>query len=492
MSKRIAIALGSPRRAKSISRMAALYFARFLDFDYEVVDLARLKLPASPDEPCAPGLDAALEKLRASDAVVWAFGGWTWFVPHPIHRLFERLFATDGPSFEGKLAAAVMTSGGVGDDTMLARLRFACEQLGFGYLGDVSGVASPIVGYEGDTAEAFEASCRVLAGQLNRALEKGFVPSKAHDPVERRFLSPLCRGHAFPVDGPSARKTGKRTIMVVTGNRLSDDASATGLVESLRRYSVNSVEVVELADRTVRPCSGCFLCAFREAGVCVIKDDFDAIYRRLHEVDGIVYAGTSSCGLVDARIKVFLDRCWGIAHRPSLGGKHGMTFASGGGPLDLGSASYLHAILTKTGTRCLPAISQGSADATSFAATVRQAVEDLDRAMEEGWPNLERHDARAQRWAFRDVAAARGMVLKADYTFHRRNRMFDAPSPGGGNAILRWMFTSDALQKKMLKKVVSEGEQAREKRLADYLARGGTLGKGKDLGSPLAGEAEED
>jgi putative NADPH-quinone reductase len=131
MSKRIVIALCSPRRGKRTSRTAALYFARFLDHDHEIVDLARLKLPASPDEPCPSEIEEVVAKLRAADAVVWVFGGWTWFVPHTLHRLFERLFAgADGAPFEGRLAAGLMTSGGVGDDYILARLRFVCEQLG--------------------------------------------------------------------------------------------------------------------------------------------------------------------------------------------------------------------------------------------------------------------------------------------------------------------------------------------------------------------------
>jgi multimeric flavodoxin WrbA len=485
MSPSVLFLCGSPRHAKSASRLAARYLAQFLDHDYELVDLARIKLPASPETARAPGLDAVVEKMRAAAAIVWVFGGWSWFVPHPIHRLFEDLFAHDGVAFEGKLAAAVMTSGGVGDDYILERVRFASEQLGLGYLGDVSGLGSPILGYEGDAA-GFEESCRVLAGQLNRALADGFVPAKMYPSLERRFLSATSRGQAFPVDGPAAAKTGQRTIAVVTGNRLSADPAAASLVEALHRYSTNRIETVELADRKVGPCVGCFLCDFREAGICVLKDDYDAIHRRLHEVDAIVWAGIASCGLVDARLKAFIDRGWGIAHRPTLIGKHGLVFASGGGPLDVDAAAHLDGVLTKMGARCAARLAQSVAEPAAFGATVRRAIEDLDRALEEGWPHVERYNQRAVRGAFRDLAAKRGMVLKADYSFHRRHRLFDAPSPGGGNAILRWLCKSEALQKKMLAKARARTDQARQQRQAAFLGGGGALGTGRDLSTDRA------
>jgi len=87
MSKRVVIALGSPRRGKNSSRMAALYFAKFLDHDYELINLERLKLPASPDEPCSLELETVIGKLRAADAVVWV---------SPAARMRSKISAANG------------------------------------------------------------------------------------------------------------------------------------------------------------------------------------------------------------------------------------------------------------------------------------------------------------------------------------------------------------------------------------------------------------
>ena len=177
------------------------------------------------------------------------------------------------------------------------------------------------------------------------------------------------------------------------------------------------MEVIELQERHVGPCVGCYLCDFHGDGVCVLKDEYEAIKQHLHQVDGIVYVGTCASGMVDCHLKVFLDRCWGIAHRPSLEGKYGFVVATGGGPLEAEAAWYLRGVLDKTGTRCIAALTQSAADAPVFAAAVRRTIEDLDRALDEKWQIADRFSTRGVTWTFRDLVATRGMVLRADTGF---------------------------------------------------------------------------
>jgi hypothetical protein len=169
--------------------------------------------------------------------------------------LLDKLFA-QGYGFSGKIAAAVMTSVRVQDDFILSRIRFVSEQLGFGYVGDVSAVGNPFFGYVEDE-EMTEDSCRILAGQLNRALTDGYVPARHYPLAERRYLSSTYRGPGFAVNEHPVAKTGDKTILVLTGNRLPEDSANASIVESIHRYSRNSVEVIELQDRHVGPCVGC-------------------------------------------------------------------------------------------------------------------------------------------------------------------------------------------------------------------------------------------
>jgi multimeric flavodoxin WrbA len=442
------------------------------------VDVARARLSTDPAEG-EPTFLEIVEKMQAADAVVWTFGAWVLFVPVQMQYLLDKLFA-QGYDFSGKIAAAVMTSARAHDDFILDRVRFVSEQLGFGYVGDVSAEGNPFFGYAVDE-EVTEGSCRVLAGQINRALSDGYVPARHYPPVERKYLSPTYRGPEFAVDGSPTPKTGNKTILVIIGNRLSEDPANAGIVESIHCHSRNSVEVIELQDRRVGPCVGCYLCDLREKGICVLEDEYEAIKQRLHQVDGIVYVGSCASGMVDCYLKAFLDRCWGIAHRPSLKGKYGFVVATGGGPLEADAAWYLQGVLSKTGVRCIAALTQSATDAPAFAATVCRTVHDLDRALDEEWQIADRFNTRAVTWTFRDLAATGGMVLRADYRFHKKHQMFDYPSPGGANALMRLLFKSRVLERRMMAMRGTQIAEGREKRLAAYLQHGGRLGEGRQI-----------
>jgi multimeric flavodoxin WrbA len=344
----------------------------------------------------------------------------------------------------------------------------------------VSAVGNPFWGYTGDV-ETTEDSCRVLAGQMNRALADGYVPAHHYPPVERRYLSPSYRGSGFCVDGPAAPKDRDKTILVITGHRLEEDPANAAVAEAIRRYSRNQVEVIALQDRDVGPCVGCYLCDFREEGVCVLKDEYEAIKQRLHEVDGIVYAGTCASGLVDCYLKAFLERTWGISHRPSLKGKYGFAVATGGGPLEVEAARHLQGVLNGQGARCIATLTPSAADPSDFAATLRRTVEDLDRALDEEWQIADRFSTRAKNRVFRDLVAENGMALRADYRFYREHKMFDVPSAGGLNSILWWLFRSENLRRRMMTMAASRVAEAREKRMAAYLQSGGRLGRGTEI-----------
>jgi multimeric flavodoxin WrbA len=451
--------------------------SRFLGYDYEFVDVVKEKLSSDPTE-AEPAFLKIVEKMKDADAIIWTFGAWILFVPVQMQYLFDKLFAREGYDFTGKIAASIMTSARVLDDYILDRVRFVSEQLGFGYIGDVSAEGNPFFGYIDE--EETEDSCRVLAGKINRALKDRYVPAKESTHLDRAYLSPLCRGKGFEVNGPGAEKDGDKTILVITGNRISEDPAGASIVKSINRYSRNKVELIELKDHKVGPCVGCYLCDFKVEGICVLKDEYEEIKRRLHEVDGIVYMGSCASGMVDCHLKAFLDRSWGIAHRPSLKGKYGFAVATGGGPLEKNAAWYLGAVLDKTGTKCIASITDGDSKDPNFANTVRKTVEDLDRAMEEKWQIADRFTTRGTTWTFRDLVAKNGMILLADYDFHKKNKMFDYLSTGGSAAIMRILFKSKKVGNKLMAFKINQITKEREKRLENFL-KTRNLGKGKDV-----------
>lgn len=230
--KKVLFLCGSPRGKKSASLSTALYMSRFLDYDYEFVDVTKARLSSNPRE-AEPAFLKIVDKMKGADAIIWTFGAWVLFVPVQMQYLFDKLFAQQAYDFTGKIAASVMTSARVHDDYILDRVKFVSEQLGFGYIGDVSAEGNPFWGYVDE--EETEDSCRILAGKINRALEAGYIPAKESAYLDRAYLSPLSRGKGFEVNGPEAEKDGDKTILVITGNRISEDPAGASLVESIRR-----------------------------------------------------------------------------------------------------------------------------------------------------------------------------------------------------------------------------------------------------------------
>lgn len=100
--KKILFLCGSPRGQKSASLSTALYMSRFLDFDYEFVDVVKARLSSDPTE-AEPAFFKIVEKMKDADAIIWTFGAWVLFVPVQMLYLFDKIFAQGGYNFRGKM-----------------------------------------------------------------------------------------------------------------------------------------------------------------------------------------------------------------------------------------------------------------------------------------------------------------------------------------------------------------------------------------------------
>jgi multimeric flavodoxin WrbA len=82
-------------------------------------------------------------------------------------------------------------------------------------------------------------------------------------------------------------------------------------------------EVVPLAGKDIKPCTACMAC--NEAEKCSIKDDFDPIYQKFKQADGIILASPVYYGSCTALLKAFIERAGYVArsHSETLRGKVG-------------------------------------------------------------------------------------------------------------------------------------------------------------------------
>ena len=93
-----------------------------------------------------------------------------------------------------------------------------------------------------------------------------------------------------------------------TGRESKTEILLNALVEGMREAGAE-VEVVNLREKTVKHCIGCFTCWTKTPGVCVHKDDMtNELYPKWLESDLAVYATPLYHYTMNATMKAFIER----------------------------------------------------------------------------------------------------------------------------------------------------------------------------------------
>jgi len=101
------------------------------------------------------------------------------------------------------------------------------------------------------------------------------------------------------------------------------------------------METICLAEKRTWFCAGCGFCLENVAGKCWIKDDHRGIVDNMLAADGIILASPVYIAHVTGQMKVFMDRCLGIGHKPRPTWKPGLVVSVSGGWGDVEVANYL-------------------------------------------------------------------------------------------------------------------------------------------------------
>ena len=83
------------------------------------------------------------------------------------------------------------------------------------------------------------------------------------------------------------------------------------MTEELRALEWD-VEVLQLRDIEIKPCTGCFGCWIRTPGICVIKDNAREVTRKMIQADLLVILTPVTFGGYSSEIKKALDRSLGL------------------------------------------------------------------------------------------------------------------------------------------------------------------------------------
>lgn len=420
----------SPRGRQSSSLWLSEYVEAALPEGMATDRLLLSELDLDSGDPAAgQRFDDLVGRMRAARVVVWALGSYTAGVPSGLRLLFERLLAATTPAvFAGRGAAALLTSARFQDDRVLDRLRLVSEQLGFGWVGDVSVMGSPVTGFEEPKVAVRQA--KRIAREVAEAVRTGVVPPPRSLPIERDVLAPgpdrvpgsrdQVASYVMPLPASEA-KAPPPPILVLAGTSPEADPAVAEAIDAIRAEATYPVDVLDLPRQRLHHCTGCYACNREIEGRCVQSDGLEAVRGRMARSGAVIVVSRAGAAMPDLALRRLAERMWGDCHRPPFVGiPGGVVVVRGGSVADL-VGDDLALFLSLTGVAVVARWTDVSTDPAVRRQAVALEIRRLERAMDEGVIEPDRYAVAASRLVFRDLALRWSFYLRADYRYHRRS-----------------------------------------------------------------------
>lgn len=120
-----------------------------------------------------------------------------------------------------------------------------------------------------------------------------------------------------------------------------------------------TVELVDVCRLKIAYCTGCGTC--HRNGTCPLPDEFQPLYARILECDGLVLGSPNYFRNVTAQLKTLIDRMSQAIHCQLLRGKYGCAVATAGSPAWHETTDYLGHLLVAFGASHAGAVGAAAA-----------------------------------------------------------------------------------------------------------------------------------
>lgn len=129
------------------------------------------------------------------------------------------------------------------------------------------------------------------------------------------------------------------------------EASRTGtLVKAVLKGAGKEgaeTEFVDVCSLEIEYCTGCGACYAN--GECILEDDFQNLFLKMMEADGIVMGSPVYINSVTAQLKTMIDRMADAIHCQMFDGKYGCAVSTTGGAGDAEVIAYMNRVLNLLG-----------------------------------------------------------------------------------------------------------------------------------------------
>ncbi len=107
------------------------------------------------------------------------------------------------------------------------------------------------------------------------------------------------------------------------------------------------IEFIDVARMNIRACKSCGVCYV--TGRCSQKDEFQEVYEKVIEADGIVFASPVYFNNISSQMKLFIDRTGDAKHCMLFLGKYAMSVATANNSSVDDTIRYMNSYLTGNG-----------------------------------------------------------------------------------------------------------------------------------------------
>jgi len=425
--KNILIVNGSPKGNNSITLQTSKYLEiLFPEISFEVLNVgAKIKALEKDITP-------AIEKLQATDLIVFSYPVYTFIAPYQLHRFIE-LIKESGVDLKGKYATQISTSKHFYDWTAHRYIEDNAHDLGLKYIKGLSADMDDLTTKKG-RKEALDFFKNLLFQVENDIYERNVV---SYEPTI-----------AVPVSKVSVDENKTNGDIVVLTNATENDVQLKDMIAFFRANSPRKTRVVNIAEYAFRGgCLGCFRCA--SSGKCVYNDKFDEFLRNeIQTAESIVYAFTIKDHSFGASFKLYDDRQFCNGHRTVTMGMPVGYIISG----NLSKEENVRIIIegrANVGGNYLAGV---ATDEFEPEKDILNLIKNLEYALENKYVPPQNFLGIGGMKIFRDLIWQMQGMMRADHKFYKAHGQYDFPQKKRGRMIAMYLVGALMSNKKLMAK----------------------------------------
>ncbi|MFA5183008.1 MAG: NAD(P)H-dependent oxidoreductase [Syntrophales bacterium] len=303
---KITVLNGSPKGDDSVTLQYIRYLEKtFPDHDYQIFHVAQKIRKMERDNKAFQDI---MDRVAASDAVIWSFPLYYCLVCSQYKRFIELIFERNkGAAFRSKYAASLSTSVHFFDHTAHNYIHGICDDLEMKYLG----------GYPAEMYDLVRSRERArfvqFAGNFLKAAARQVPAAKQFPPV-------VTSGFAYE-PGPSrpAVSAGAKKILVLVDEE-REGSNLPKMIKAFQGNFMHDIETISLSSIDIKGgCLGCCRCGIDNVCQYEGKDGYIDFYNdKVKTAAIIVFAGEIRDRYLSSRWKQYFDRSFFNTHTPTL------------------------------------------------------------------------------------------------------------------------------------------------------------------------------